>query len=156
MNRIFDRPGQARGSSVLCTLLVGLAVASAPAESPAAEQTVTIASPLRLANPLATESVTQLTLDVAGYEQAQAADSFVLSGFALDARQRVDLDLHQVHILSPDARLVVGTAAGDLPLERPDLLLLSGTVVDRPDSWVFLSLTPHGRKDAMALLDELS
>ncbi|MCP4247312.1 MAG: hypothetical protein GY778_09720, partial [bacterium] len=95
--------------------------------------------------------MTPLTLDVARYEQAKAVDSFVLSGFALDARQRVDLDLRRVHILSPDARLVVGTATGDVPMEAPDLLLLSGTVIGQPDSWVFLSLTPHGSNGYLEL-----
>ncbi|MCH7814641.1 MAG: hypothetical protein IID40_11545, partial [Planctomycetes bacterium] len=154
MTRTFDRLGQGRVSFVVGWALLALAVAAAPSAMAATGQTPTVASPLRLANTSPGDSVTPLTFDPAAYARALTADTLVLRDFVLDAQRRVDLELHQVHILSADARLVVGTADGDVPMERPDMLLLSGTVSGRADSWVFLSLSPQGSNGYVELGDE--
>lgn len=82
------------------------------------------------------------TIDTGSFGEFENADAVVLRDFALPGGVAVDLALERFEIFSPDARLVLGTDAGDVPLARPRLALLRGSVVGRADSHVFLSVTP--------------
>ncbi|MFI4898698.1 MAG: M12 family metallo-peptidase [Phycisphaerales bacterium JB059] len=67
-----------------------------------------------------------------------------LDRFELPGDQRVNLDLHRFEVIAPGAQLVLGTADGQVPLERPDVVLLRGHVEGAPDSLAYLALSPFG------------
>ncbi len=110
----------------------------------AAAETPRLATPLTVAG-ATVDAVTPLALDPAAYEQLrQVQRDVTLTGFFLDAETRVDLVLERFEILTPDARIVVGTPDGDVDVPRPDLVLLRGAIAGRPGSTVFLAASPHG------------
>jgi hypothetical protein len=100
-------------------------------------------TPLRLAEG-GPAYATRLALDDGSYAQLREADEVVLTGFHLDAATRVDLALERFDVLTPDARIVVGTGAGRRAADRPDVVLLRGSIIGEPGSSVFLGLSPHG------------
>lgn len=103
-----------------------------------------VASPLFVLEKARQAGVTPLAVDLDVYDALEPAGRVVLEAFPLDAATRVDLDLHRFEVLAPDAQIVVGTPWGDVPLPRPEVVLLRGSVCGRPDSSVFLGLTPRG------------
>lgn len=104
----------------------------------------TMKSPLLLAEGRSSQIGLGLELDGLAYEKLKILDHVTFTDFALDGKQQADLDLTRVEIFAPDAQIVLGTPEGDVPLHRPDVVLLSGHVVGSPDSLAFLSLSPHG------------
>ncbi len=134
-------------SLLLCSLPGALA-------APRALTAQVTGSPLRVSNVQANERVTRLVLDGDAYEELKSATRVVLNNFALDRNRRVDLELRQFDIFTEDARVVLGTAQGDVPLPRPDVVFLSGSVVDQAGSTVFLSLSPHGNNGIIRLPGE--
>lgn len=89
-----------------------------------------------------------LSVDVrAAYGQIAQQQELTLADFALPAGRVVELQLRQFDVFAADAQLVIGTDAGDVPMERPEVALFSGVVAGEADSRVFLSVTPsavHG------------
>lgn len=128
------------GIALVVALMAGPGLSAAP-QQPTAE---IVASPLRVIAGPQTPAVTALALDRDSYQGLKNTASVVLTGFPLDARRRVDLQLQQFTVFTDDARIVVGTADGDVPLPRPDVVLLRGKIAGEPDSSVFLSLSPSG------------
>lgn len=111
-------------------------------------------SPLLVLDAQPDAFATRLRLDEAAYARMKTASDFVLSDFALTAERRVGLELHRVEVFAPDARVVLGTAAGNVRLARPDVLLLAGNIATQPDSPVFLALSPHGSHGLIQLAGE--
>ncbi len=85
---------------------------------------------------------TELSAPADAFATLSAQRELVLTGFALDPVQSLDLHLKQFDVLTADARLVRGTADGDVPVARPQLALFRGLVGEDPDSHVFLAITP--------------
>ena len=112
-------------------------------------------SPLHVVGGAGTDVATVLELDIEAYDKLKRVKSLTLLAFALDRETYVDLELREINVLSPDGRIVVGTAAGDVPLPRPDVLLFGGTVVGAVDSTVFLSLSPSGSNGFVAIDDQI-
>ena len=56
----------------------------------------------------------------------------------------VDLELDRITVLTPDAELLVGTIGGMMPLDRPDVVILSGIVAGDADSMAYLAISPYG------------
>ncbi len=84
-------------------------------------------------------------LDHAALRDLALGEHTVLQDFPLGRAGQVTLDLQRFSILSPDARIVEGTLAGDRPLPPGDLVLLKGTVVgEDPDSTVFIAVGQWG------------
>lgn len=77
-----------------------------------------------------------------------------LRDFVLGDGLRVDVQLRRIEVFRPNARIVLGTKAGDVPLRRPDVILLGGRVVGRPDSTVFLGLSPRATNGFVTLGDD--
>ena len=103
-------------------------------------------SPLRIAASQIGEVVTSLSLDDVAYRNLKAQAEVRITGFSLGVERKVDLDLKRIDAFTPGARIVLVTAGGEIPLPKPDVLLLAGTVVGRADSSVFLSMSPHGTR----------
>ncbi len=107
------------------------------------------APPLRLSTPLerlaapATAVISPLQFDAGVYAQLRQAGDAVIAGFPLGA-EPVDLEVSRFDVLAPGARVVLGSAAGDIDLPRPDVVLLRGTVRGAAGSRVYLALSPHG------------
>lgn len=120
-----------------CIAQVGMRAA---AEMPAA----LVPSPLFVSEGDRGDGLIKLDFDRDVYAQVKAAEKVRMTGFALDDRRTVELDLHRVTVFDKNATIVVGTDQGDVPMARPDVVLLSGSVVGEPDSFAFLGLSPHG------------
>jgi len=107
------------------------------------------ADPPRVGSPLVQvgdveEAVTPLALDPAAYAQLQGSDKVLVEDFPLGAGEHATLSLERFEVLAPDATLELGTARGVMPLAKPDVVLLRGSVAGEADSSVFLALSPHG------------
>jgi len=87
---------------------------------------------------------TPLALDGVTYARLSQERQVVVTGFPLDEATRVDLVLERFEVFSPDARIVMASANGEVEMPRPDVVLLGGEVVGEPGSMVFLGLSPHG------------
>jgi hypothetical protein len=88
--------------------------------------------------------VTSLTLDSTGYARLKEAETVLITDFAVGGERHLDLDLRRVEVFAPDARVVVGSPAGDIPIGRPDVAVFSGQVAGQSDSLAVLGVSPHG------------
>ena len=137
-----------RTETVVATALVFLfSTATVTARPSPTAAAVSIPSPLTVlhdqpAGPVS--PVTALTLDPVRYARLKHADAVTITSFPLDAATRVDLDLQRFEILADGARIVVHTNQGERDVAPPDVVLLRGTIAGRPDSRVFLGMTPRG------------
>jgi hypothetical protein len=125
-------------SAVLIVAPVPGAWAAGPAAAPV------MPTPLRVAQTPRSGFATPLTLDGEAYAELRRTQQAVVTGFPLDELSRVDLALQRFEIFAPDARIVSASGNVEVPMPRPDVVLLRGTVVDQPGSSVFLALSPHG------------
>jgi hypothetical protein len=64
-------------------------------------------------------------------------------GFEL-GKTTADLDIQRFEVLAPDARVVLGTDAGDVDAPRPEVQLWRGTVVGEEGSHVFFAVSRFG------------
>lgn len=101
-------------------------------------------SPLRVKGPTNGNGVTALTFDADAYEALRGAESFVLTQVPLTDRRLVDVEARRVEAFTEDAVIVVGGAEGESAVERPDVIVLSGSVVGAPESHVTLGFSAHG------------
>ncbi len=67
----------------------------------------------------------------------------------------VDLELRRITVLTPDAQLWVGTQDGIVPMDRPDVVLLSGTIAGNPDSLAYMAVSPFGTNGFVEINSEL-
>ena len=93
--------------------------------------------------------ITRLQLDEMALEVLRGLEVVRIADFPIDATRTVDLDLHPVEAFTTDARIVSVRTDGsgrlvEVPLARPDVVLLGGTVADRPGSSAYLALSRHG------------
>ena len=114
-----------------------------------------IESVLVTAGRVGDDGVTALTFDPQRFEEMKSLDVFTLTGFPLGLDERVDLKLHRIELFADDATIVIGSETGERVMERPNVLLLAGQVVDRTDSYVFLGLSPHAQNGYLELGDEM-
>ncbi len=103
-----------------------------------------VPSPLRLVGPGQPGGVTQLALDLGSYAALKQIDETVLTGFHLEAATQVDLVVERFDVFASDAQILASSVDGDLPLPKPEVVLLRGAIVGQPESTVFLALSPHG------------
>jgi hypothetical protein len=101
-------------------------------------------TPLQVTETPQPSFATALALDDEVYVELSRTQQAVVAGFPLDATTRVDLALERFEVFAPDARIVVASGDVEVPMPRPDVVLLRGTVAGQPGSWVFLALSPHG------------
>lgn len=129
-----------------------LAPASSSGESPVlVGGKLVVKTPLRLSAEQSDETIQHVTFDAATYRQLQPVDHVVLSEFPLGLARTVDLELHRVEVFTSDAQIVAGTVTGDIPLPRPDVVILGGHVKGSPGSLAFLSLSPSGSNGLIEL-----
>ena len=81
--------------------------------------------------------------DHEAYQTLEGLDALRLVGFPSPIGP-LDLDLESFEILSATADVIVGAAQGDIAGDRPDVMLLRGSVAGVRDSQVFLGLSPLG------------
>jgi hypothetical protein len=86
----------------------------------------------------------ELTLDPAKYARVKAQSSLMMKGFRASPTALLDLELERTEVFTPDARIVLGTPNGDVPLPRPDVALFRGHVAGDPASVAFVGFSPHG------------
>lgn len=125
----------------VCVAIVTLCCLAGAPRAIQAAATVTATSPLHVE--YVESNVTHLALDAAAYRRLEGADQLSMTDFALPNHQVVTLDLRRIEVFTPDATIVAGTPNGDVPLPRPDVRLFGGTIAGKPESIVFLSLSPH-------------
>jgi len=131
-------------------VVVPVCAALIPCAAAAGDGGAIVASPFTPAG-VAPGGAVRLALDAEAYaDLRRAADAgvpFTLAGFPLGEGQGVDLRVRPIDPMAPGGRLVIGTAAGDVPAPRPDIVLLGGTVEGEADSRLFLGISPllaHG------------
>lgn len=115
---------------------------------------VDLESPLRLIDGRTNDIGVHLELVPEFRDLFEGAGEVTLRDFVLGDGVRVDVQLRRIEVFSPNARIVLGTKSGDVPLRRPDVILLGGQVVGRPESTVFLSLSPHATNGFVRLGDD--
>ena len=54
------------------------------------------------------------------------------------------LELERFDVIAPDARFCLGTAAGEVPMIRPDVVMYRGKVIDQPHSTAFFTISSNG------------
>ena len=114
-----------------------------------------IPSPLQMVGPPLGNGITALSLDLEGYANIKLLQDFDIAGFTLSGNRQVHLRVHQFDVFAEDAQPVVGSNEGNMPLDRPDVVLLSGEVVGAPGSIVFLGLSPHGTHGYIQFPDDM-
>jgi len=112
-----------------------------------------LASPLTVSGSDAT--VTRLVLDLSRYEDLKSTRRIRLLGLPLNETRQVDVVMRRIEPFAPDARVVVGSVNGDVPIGQPDIVVLTGRVVGRPDSHVLLGISPHGTNGYVRLGEEV-
>lgn len=86
----------------------------------------------------------ELILDLNRFDALLGASAVILRGVPVDKGVTLDLDLKRFEVLSPDARIEVWSEDGREEIERPDIVLLRGTVLGDGDSTAFLALSELG------------
>ena len=81
-----------------------------------------LVSPLRVQQVQLQALVTSIEFDRNAYASLAPATIVVLTDFPLDAQQTVSLELERVEVFTPNAIIVMGTANGDVPIPRPDIV----------------------------------
>ena len=125
----------------MCRILVS-ALIVACASVPAISQPI-VPSPLVPMDESQGEAIVQCSFDDLAYRVIKELPELRLNAFPTPIGP-LDLDLIAFEVLTPDAQLIGGGADGQTRVERPDVLLLRGTVAHEPGSHVFLSLSPLG------------
>jgi len=133
--RVLRALGGGQWAGLVLALGLGASVVAEPVE---------VDTPLRGLEAGGGSVGTPLVIDHAVVEQLARVGSARIAAFPLEDGVSVDLDLHRIRVLSGDARVVVGTDAGDRAIARPDVLLLGGSVVSSTGSTVFLSFFRDG------------
>lgn len=139
--------------------LIGAAATPGHAADVAAPQITSIASPFRAAPPRNDGlPIVPLQVDANAMESLRRHDPrapvrltdfvVVAADPAVQSHENLSLDLQRFEIFTEDAKIVDGSDRTvhefGRPLPLPDVMLFRGTVRDRADSQVFLSLSPHG------------
>ena len=94
-----------------------------------------------------------MPLDVISYSELKDRQQLTLTDFTLEDGSAAPLELTQFNVFTADARVVVGTSTGDIPMERPEVALFRGHIPGEPDSHVFLSVSPFGVYGAIDRID---
>ncbi len=127
-------------TSIARSAAVGLVLSLASA---AAAEAPRVATPF-VVHAGAGDAGVGLTLQGDSYATLRGAGAVTVTGFALDERTCVELDLERFEVLTPDARIVLAGGSGLIELPRPDVVLLRGAVRGEPGSRVVLALSPYG------------
>lgn len=133
---------QSRNRSILIAV-IGLVCACTCARECLAADVAVVASPLSVVN-TPTDRGLMLQFNPTVYESLKQSERFVVRDFAMPDGTYVNLELERFEIFAPDARIVIADENGDHPMERPDVVLLRGTIAGEESSRVYLGLSPHG------------
>ncbi|MBI5762095.1 MAG: immunoglobulin domain-containing protein [Planctomycetes bacterium] len=133
---------QSRNRSILIAVIGLICVGAFERDSIAADVAV-VASPLSVVN-APTDRGLMLQFNPTVYESLKQSERFVVRDFAMPDGTYVNLELERFEIFAADARIVVADESGDHPMERPDVVLLRGTIAGEESSRVYLGLSPHG------------
>ncbi|MCB9835760.1 MAG: hypothetical protein H6808_03470 [Phycisphaera sp.] len=104
---------------------------------------VTVPSPLVVDNRDIAPIATPLRFDDTYFNAINNAVRVNISDFPLDRTTTVDLELETFDVFDPNAELVRGTADGLVPVARPQLATLRGSIVGIPGSKVYLAISPN-------------
>ncbi len=77
------------------------------------------------------------------YEMLKSQRRVRLNDFPLDLNTNIDLELERFEVTTPATVIVEGTSEGDKPIPHPEIALFKGHIIDAPDSYVVLSVSPH-------------
>ncbi len=85
------------------------------------------------------------TMSAAEYDEFDSRRNVdvYLEKFELSPGYAVNLQLRTFNLLSADARVVAGTADGDVPIKHDRALFMAGAVEGHPGSFVYLSVFPE-------------
>ncbi|MBL8763383.1 MAG: hypothetical protein JNM07_03845 [Phycisphaerae bacterium] len=104
-----------------------------------------VASPLVRTNAAVAPYAAAVALDAARYASLKSAPAqTVMTDFVLGPDRTASLVLSPRDPLAEDGQLVVGSAAGDVPMPRPDVLIMTGRLLDDPGSLAIIGFSPLG------------
>ncbi len=104
---------------------------------------VTVPSPLVVDSRQIDPIATPLQFDDTYFDAINNALRVNIADFPLDRTTFVDLELENFDVFDPQAVLVRGTEDGDVPIARPNLATLRGSIVGIPGSKVYLAISPN-------------
>lgn len=148
MNLIGRTGGSTRHRVGICLLFSFSALAHAQRQVPqgvvdALNLPGVVASPLQYNGVSADGVMTELSFDPAAYAALKTQTHALLTDFPLGSTtETVTLEVKPFDVYTADARIVMGTANGDVPIARPDVLTLQGRVYGDDDSFVYLGISP--------------
>jgi len=86
----------------------------------------------------------QLDIEPAAYEALKSGSPRRTLRLPIGADDWLTIEAQRFEVVSPTARFVNGTPAGDQHLSKPDVILLRGSVRGEPGSHFFLGLSQQG------------
>ncbi|GMV36757.1 MAG: hypothetical protein AMXMBFR61_12650 [Fimbriimonadales bacterium] len=136
---------------LLVSALLGASVIADGAARP-----MVLPSPIELDTREAHDLITPLRFDAERYSALKdVRGSVILRGFPINRTVSADLLLERFDVLPSNASVVIGSDVGDIPIERPDVVLLRGTIDGQTKSSVYLGLSPWGCNGWLMLDDDL-
>ncbi|MEP0767356.1 MAG: hypothetical protein HRF45_12565 [Fimbriimonadia bacterium] len=113
-------------------------------------------SPIKLDTREAHDLLTPLTFDAERYAVLkEARGNVTLRDFPISRTVSADLLLERFEVLPSNAAVVIGSELGDIPTERPDVVLLRGTIDGLAKSSVYLGLSPWGCNGWLMIEDDM-
>ena len=132
--------------------VLGFDSASAVATEP---DSYTLApSPLSVTEVLEEASRVELAYDEGLYENVRSARKVIFSDFPISLDRTATVRLERFYVLAPYSVLIVGTDTLDMNSAGVDVTLLRGEIVDEPNSFVCLALSPIMCKGMVSVGEE--
>lgn len=100
--------------------------------------------PLKVSGATNADGATPVVLDAAEYLSIRKGGPSFTFDIPIDDRASLRVRVSKLEIFAENAVIVVGGESGDVRVNRPDVVLLTGSVAGDAESHVFLSLSPHG------------
>jgi len=127
-------------STVLLSSLAMVLVVTAT--SPAA--TDRIAEPFQVIESRADRAEVRARIQPDVFVDARAVSDQWRLKVPVAATEELSLELERFSVVAPDARFLIGSSKGDLPLAPPDIVMFRGKLEGRPNSYAFVALSSTG------------
>lgn len=95
----------------------------------------------------------RLSFDHEIYDALRSTRSININGFLLEREHAVDLILRQFYVFDGNTKFIVTADGTYTAVEQPDVVLLTGTIANDPNSRVFLGISPNGSNGYIETVD---
>lgn len=84
------------------------------------------------------------TVAADAFQQAKLGADHQTLELPVNLDETLVLELERFNVLTPDARFYIGGPTGNIPLERPDVVLFRGSITGQPRSQAFFAISSSG------------